>query len=288
MDTKYNELGYLHEEFQIFHLGSALPKEVPFHYHDFRKILICLSRNTGYLVEGKHYELHPSDIIFVDAGEIHRPIVNNKEYERIIIYISPDFSANYTETNLTWCFEESKRINANIYRGNKELSSILINKAMAMSTKVCYSSIAPNLLQKCRLVEFLILLNDFMQHDQEKIVRPTSSNTIIMQIIDYISAHLAEDISIHSISEHVHINKSYLMHKFKAETGYTIKEYITEKRLFKARYLLQQRLSMTDACYTSGFTNYTSFYRAYKKRYGFSPRNDMNKDTMISDIITLE
>jgi AraC-like DNA-binding protein len=62
------------------------------------------------------------------------------------------------------------------------------------------------------------------------------------------------------------------MNLFKKETGCTLGGYVTEKRLWLARSLLRQGVSINEACLRSGFANYANFYRAFKKRYGVSPR----------------
>ena len=56
-------------------------------------------------------------------------------------------------------------------------------------------------------------------------------------------------------------------------TGYTITEYLTEKRLQNANELLRRGTPVTEACYQSGFRNYAAFLRAYKKKYRDTPHN---------------
>lgn len=83
---EYKERGYLKDSFQIFYLTEHLPDEVLFHYHEFLKIFILLRGNLSYAVEGNEYELHPYDIVLINAGELHRPIAHDQNgYERIII-----------------------------------------------------------------------------------------------------------------------------------------------------------------------------------------------------------
>ncbi|MDD7388868.1 MAG: helix-turn-helix domain-containing protein [Lachnospiraceae bacterium] len=48
---------------------------------------------------------------------------------------------------------------------------------------------------------------------------------------------------------------------------------MTENRLFTARKLIQNGVSVTDACYQSGFRNYSAFYRAYKNKYQETSRD---------------
>ena len=99
-----------------------------------------------------------------------------------------------------------------------------------------------------------------------------TGHPVIRKILDYINEHITEDLSIDRIAEAMYLNRSYLMHLFKSETGYTIGKYISEKRLFLANHLIGEGVSITDACYRSGFRNYSAFFQAYRNKYHVSPR----------------
>ena len=89
---KYEKTGYLHHDFKIFHLTDHEMSAYDFHYHDFHKLLFFLSGNVTYCIEGKSYQLTPGDLVLVRAGEVHRPVIHDTTpYERMIIYVSPDF-----------------------------------------------------------------------------------------------------------------------------------------------------------------------------------------------------
>ena len=61
------------------------------------------------------------------------------------------------------------------------------------------------------------------------------------------------------------------MHKFKAVTGGSVYGYINQKRLTSALAMLRKGASASDAAKECGFSDYTVFYRSFKKMYGFSP-----------------
>jgi mannose-6-phosphate isomerase-like protein (cupin superfamily) len=73
-DEDYEKKGYLIQDFRIFRLHDTMLQDIPFHYHDFHKIIFFLKGQADYTIEGKTYPLQPRDIIFVSAGEIHRPL----------------------------------------------------------------------------------------------------------------------------------------------------------------------------------------------------------------------
>lgn len=69
MNNHYRKSGYLLEDFRLFYNSDSHRREIPFHYHDFHKLLILLSGNTSYIIEGKMYALQPGDIVLVRAGQ---------------------------------------------------------------------------------------------------------------------------------------------------------------------------------------------------------------------------
>lgn len=81
----------------------------------------------------------------------------------------------------------------------------------------------------------------------------------------YLSEHPEEDHTIDQLASRFYISKYHMMRLFRQETGYTITEYLTEKRLQNANELLRRGTPVTEACYQSGFRNYAAFLRAYKK-----------------------
>lgn len=287
-ETKYKERGYLRESFQIFHLSDHLQKEVPFHYHEFLKIFVLIHGNISYIVEGNEYELHPYDIVLIDAGEIHRPIIHDEQgYERIIIYLSPDFLTHYPEENLQRCFQRGQKKYSHVIRYSPDKPFFPVQELMTITNAACEHFYAGALLQKCRLLEFLILLNNAVIHQKNLYASPASQNENVQKTLHYINSHLTKRLSISDIADAIHLNRSYLMHKFKEETGYTVREFVIEKRLFLAGGYIKNGMPLTEACYRSGFSNYSSFYRAYVKKYGYPPK-EQKKHTRFQDVEVVE
>ncbi len=115
----FDKLGYLNDDFKMFHNIDEQKKVFDFHYHDFNKIMIFLRGNINYSIEGKNYLLKPYDIVLVNAGEIHKPsFLDDSTYERIIIYVSPQFINSYKDTDydLNYCFDRAKKEHSNVLR----------------------------------------------------------------------------------------------------------------------------------------------------------------------------
>ena len=93
----------------------------------------------------------------------------------------------------------------------------------------------------------------------------------------YINEHYSEDLSLDFLANEFFISKYHMMRRFKDETGYTIHNYVTEKRLLLARQLLQSGKLVSDVCYLAGYQDYSTFSRAYRKRFSVPPSTDMRK-----------
>ena len=87
MDSNYTKAGYLTEPFKIFHLRDEHKLNIDFHYHDFHKILIHLHGNVSYCIEGRSYELKEHDIVLVNAGEVHKPILMMIQFMKESLYM---------------------------------------------------------------------------------------------------------------------------------------------------------------------------------------------------------
>lgn len=93
----------------------------------------------------------------------------------------------------------------------------------------------------------------------------------MLAILDYVGEHLCENLSIDLIARHFYISKYYMMRLFKQETGYTLGQYISQKRLLLAKELLSSGVPGTQVCYDCGFKDYSTFSRAYKQLFGVTP-----------------
>jgi len=271
-NMQYEKRGYLNEDFKIFYLEDLAAKEIEYHYHDFDKILVFFKGNITYTIEGKSYSLIPGDIILVPQGDSHKvESSGDSVYERLVIYLSPQYLAKVEENGISLreCFVRVKEQYSNVIRltekGESSLSMLAkqMRKIIRQEEKQNFDS----LYQRTILLQFLITLNREMTEESIHFVNTNRCNKKIVEIIQYINNHLTEEINIDSLSEGFYISKYHMMRQFKAETGYTIGNYINQKRLLYARELLKQGEAVTKVYLDSGFKEHSTFVRAYKQMF---------------------
>lgn len=94
----------------------------------------------------------------------------------------------------------------------------------------------------------------------------------LQQAIDYIHAHLAEDISLEALASAAGMSRYYFCRSFKRATGVTPYQYLLECRIERAKgLLLQRQQSITDIAIQVGFASQSQFGRHFKRFTGVTP-----------------
>ncbi|MGN0423068.1 MAG: AraC family transcriptional regulator [Lachnospiraceae bacterium] len=272
---QYIKKGYLNSEFRLFHLTDQETREVKYHYHDFDKITIFIKGHVTYTIEGKSYELSPYDIVLVRHNDIHRLVIDNSQiYERIIVYISPNFMNAYKTDSydLSYCFQKAEEEHSNVLRIPSLKNSSLFQSITRLEKSFSDDGYASDLYRQVLFLEFMIHLNRAARKNRLEFIDTDNCNTKILDILQYINENLNHDLNIDTLSDHFYISKYYMMRLFKQETGYTLGHYISQKRLLLAKELILTGVSGTQACFDCGFKDYSTFSRAYKKFFHESPR----------------
>ncbi|WP_165452605.1 response regulator transcription factor [Paenibacillus thalictri] len=100
----------------------------------------------------------------------------------------------------------------------------------------------------------------------------TEEHPVVNKIQQYVQNRLDQDISLQYISEHFHLNYQYISALFKAKTGQTFTEYVTETRMRKARRLLKEtHLKIYEIAELCGYQDVRHFMLTYKKLNGMTP-----------------
>lgn len=94
----------------------------------------------------------------------------------------------------------------------------------------------------------------------------------IRSTISYIEDHLYDVKSADEIADEVYLSSFYLQKGFKLMTGYSISEYIKNRRLYLAAMeLISSNDKIIDIAYKFGYETPESFTKAFNRFHGFNP-----------------
>ena len=98
-------------------------------------------------------------------------------------------------------------------------------------------------------------------------------NVFAQRIKDYIDRHFAEDFSLQSMADALHVSPYYLAHVCKDVTGYSPLQYVLRRRIGEAQTLLiTTELPVTRIAAQVGYDNPSHFNAQFSKAVGMSPR----------------
>ena len=96
---------------------------------------------------------------------------------------------------------------------------------------------------------------------------------LIDQVKDYIADHLDEELKRTDLAAMIYLHPDYLSHVFKDETGMSLSEYITRKRIDYAMMLLEKtNRSVSDIAAKCGYASLAYFTKTFKRIIGMSPK----------------
>lgn len=278
MATGYESRGYLLDDYRLFHLSEPQKGKIDYHFHEFCKLLLLRSGSGGYWIEGQRYTLQPGDMVLIGSHCVHKPDFEvDAPYERIIIYISPEFLRRQSsaDCDLEAVFSGSRghilRLKDNAWRRLFRLASRLEGELSGEG----YGRI---ILSNGMLLRLIVEIGRELATQAPVQAGPlTPRNQRVVDMLRYMEEHLGEDISIDTLANRFYISKYHMMRLFRQETGQSVHDYLTDRRLLRAKELMTKGVSATESCYRAGFRTYSSFTRAYAKRFGTTPTGRSNQ-----------
>ena len=249
------------------------PEDFSMHAHELMEIYFFISGKGSYLVEGTLYPLKPNDILIMRAAETHTLTISSDEpYERIAIHFSPALLASVDpELRLLRPFLDRPLGQLNYYPAEKDPEGRL-RAPFAGFDFDQVPDIRLNLI--ARLLLFLTTL--YGQYELADL-HHVPGQGLQSQLVAYVNEHLFGDISLQSVADHFYRSRSQISRIFQQATGSPLWEYVTLKRLMAARAMIQRGETASNACLACGFSDYSSFFRAYRAHFGHVPKEDAAK-----------
>lgn len=108
---------------------------------------------------------------------------------------------------------------------------------------------------------------------QEEVIEQKEEKVpVIEQIITEIQEHYTENITLTELAKKYGISVGYLSSLIKENVGLSYSDYVTARRIQKAKELLEdERLSMEQIAEQTGFRNHFYFIKVFKKHTGITP-----------------
>lgn len=272
-DNRY-PVAELKESGAVIHRTVTAETEVvPLHTHTFYEYIYCLQvPNMEYLVGTHRYRIRPGDIIFIPPGTPHRPIFPEGRTEAFVrdeLWLRADFAERI-----------GRRLPKDIFSGRK--TPYLIRTEAHWQAEISgllQKGVAENEQKQFRwdnAVEGYVLLivvamSRALLDEQTQLLQQEEPN-LFDQIMAYLEANLSGKITLEETAHHFFTSKSTINRTFQKHMGTSFYRCLTQRRLLAARNMIQEGAALEEVSIKTGFSDYATFYRAFKQAFGISPR----------------
>lgn len=263
------------DTFEIFHYRDPRPGFVEVHHHDFYEVYFLLGGNVAYWVEGRVIRLIPGDLLFINPMELHRPIPDQAQpmCERFVLWVNKEFleSLSTDQVNLAGCFDTNLPNHSHLIRPASAERAVLTAR-MGELVRECYGKdFGSAVSARGIFLQLMVQLNRLARGGDGQ-PEGEQLSPLVQAAMRCIGENLSTELSLESIAGQLYVSKYHLSHAFSREVGVSVYRYVMLRRLMLARQQLLAGESAGQVCRSCGFSDYTSFYRAFKSEYGISPR----------------
>lgn len=273
------------QDLEIFYYEDKELHPVSSHKHEHYELYFFISGQVSCQIDDQTYPLSYGDLCLMPPGIYHRPIFNGLDttYKRIVLWISPECFARLKESyeNIDYCFTYAIEQQKYCFPNDSGTAQLLFSKLYDLIEEYHATSAFYQELLECYACSFLLQLNRILQSGPFSIGNE-SQKPLFSQICDYIHAHLEEDLTLDSLAKQFYVSKYYIAHVFKENMGVSTHQYILKGRIHASKGSILSGMPLQDVSQYYGFSNYSTFFRAFKNEFGISPREF--KDSCIEKI----
>ena len=222
-----------------------------------KKFFYGLDRNILFK---ETYQQECRELIHRKLGKVMQHLKNNEKVIRKLKEAEEDFCQHENPDSIRFWFEHSISvwISQMLPEGNKryEITGSFLDRVKNSST----------------LDEILGIYEECVRYWEEDPGNDKKLSKPVRDILQFISSHYGEDITLNDIANMVELSRTYVCGLFKKEMGVNLTAYIMEYRVEKAKELHRDtNLKSYEIAQKVGFLDESYFSRSFKKITGQSP-----------------
>ena len=249
---------------------SDVPWRYENHYHSAVEIVLPQSGWVDYTVQDQLYHVHKDEVLIVPP-QVPHGLSMEQGSSRLLYLFEPqildemrDIRAASHSFSRVFYLHDFSETHTRI-RELLEKAAESYRSQEAMWNTVCFS---------CVLQIYALLGQEYVS--QRSLRDRRQENVIETQVIstamNYINAHYQRELTLDEVANFVGFNRYYFSRSFKIQTGYTFKDYLSQKRVQAAMELLMHtKKPMHEVAEESGFGSIATFNRVFRDSKGCTP-----------------
>ncbi len=256
----------------------ASPEDFPMHLNSMCEIYVYVGGGADYVVEDRCYPLAPYDVLLLNPYEPHRVLLHGKAlYERFYFLFPLGCFDFMPEDPLSRLITETPRRHnlISLADGKKqELADALAPfrcpdlRADPAGITIAYASLLRLLGLLCAHV---LTVSDESPLIPQGTAQSASLPPILNDVMRYVDGNLRRPLTVEEIAAATHISPPYLSRLFSTTIGVGLKKYILIRRVGLAKRMLDEGSTVTETCFSCGWSDTSYFIRVFKAYTGVTP-----------------
>lgn len=231
--------------------------------HDICEIIYLKKGNITYTVEGRTYQVKKDSLIITRPNKGHIIRFDTKDvYDR--------YDVLFEEGNIFGDIYQKVSPAIDVISFEGDLSMVGVFERMDYYCSYFEGETLKNILH--HMVEEVFY--NIVVASEKRINDAYTAHPLIVKAVDYIEQNLHRDFRLDALCDELYITESYLHQLFKKYLQMSPKKYIVTKQLALAQREIRNGARPTEIFQSCGFSNYSTFYRAYKNCFGYQPSED--------------
>ena len=238
------------------------------HLHDSEQMLYVRSGSVNVQIDQHYFHINEPSIIFISRLEKHTFVSRSASYSRYYVNIKSSEAALH--------LKDSNRLLSPFINRPEGHYHVLPVATIAPILDTLFSLLYQEFQLSCQNAQLAILqviLQVLYRNFPEAFPQETTPlHNIIHSIQQRFEEDPADEISLADLAAEHHFSVSYLTHRFKEITGYSVGRYRMLCRIAAAKQmLLTTDLPISTICRECGFSDLSNFCRYFKDEVGYSP-----------------
>ncbi|MFD2114802.1 helix-turn-helix domain-containing protein [Paenibacillus yanchengensis] len=250
-----------------------------YHWHRGCELLFVHQGKGTVVVDQQTYPLTAGMVFFFRPFQLHKIYAEVSElepYERSTFHFDQEVFLTYMNH-----FSSFREMLLHMQYGISSKQAFPLKDQLHFITNACASfeynrkqptAAAENEQAVVFLLQILACLYEPTEKSEKRAPYSADTANYIEQAMLWIEQHYMEPFELDRLAQDIHISKSHLSRLFHKETGSSLTNYLTARRIQQACYLLQSTHLPTDQIGEMvGLFNVSYFIQAFKKTMGTTP-----------------
>lgn len=247
-------------------------QQMQLHSHTFYELLYCRNDCGGeYLIGSERYRMQRGDVIFVPPGVGHRPLLPAplpEPYKRYVLWLSHDMAKLFASTYSPGTLIDTphSRLLRTTPRHSDEISDLFRRGVLEAEAQRpgWQAAVLGN------TITLLTRLSRILQ-EQDAALMQAESPELLDRVLAYIEENLSGHLTLADTAKHFYVSESTISQVFRKKLNVSFYHTVTQRRLIAAKPLILEGTDLEQVGRLVGFTDYSTFYRAFRKEFGIGP-----------------